>query len=98
MPFALCQRALLSIVACLCALAVVADEPGAPAGDELPVAAAIVQGSVNFELDVLPVLSSAGCNTGACHGKSRGQNGFALSLLAFDPHFDYSSIALEAHG
>ena len=47
---------------------------------------------------MLPVLSAAGCNTGACHGKSRGQNGFALSLLAFDPQFDYSSIALEAHG
>jgi hypothetical protein len=58
----------------------------------------LVQGDVNFELDVLPVLSAAGCNTGACHGKSRGQNGFALSLLAFDPQFDYSSIALEAHG
>ena len=32
---------------------------------------------VLFELDVLPILSKAGCNSGACHGKSRGQNGFA---------------------
>ena len=48
---------------------------------------------MNFELDVLPVLTAAGCNAGACHGKARGQNGFALSLLGYDPDFDFSSIA-----
>ncbi|HTM54983.1 MAG TPA: DUF1549 and DUF1553 domain-containing protein [Pirellulales bacterium] len=69
-----------------------------PASDETSVAATLVQGSVSFELDVLPILSAAGCNAGACHGKSRGQNGFALSLLAFDPQLDYSSIALEGRG
>ena len=40
----------------------------------------------------------AGCNAGACHGKARGQNGFALSLLGFDPDFDYDAIAHEAGG
>src|SRR5262245_4507993 len=38
-----------------------------------------------FERDVIPVLTRAGCNAGACHGKARGQNGFQLSLLGFDP-------------
>lgn len=88
---------LLTIAACCCAPAVLAAEAALPAGD-LPATATVVQGPINFDLDVLPVLSAASCNTGACHGKSRGQNGFALSLLAFDPPFDYSSIALEAHG
>ena len=58
----------------------------------------VVAGEVNFELDVLPVLTSAGCNAGACHGKSRGQNGFQLSLLGFDPEFDFAAITKEAHG
>jgi hypothetical protein len=91
------QRAILLISACWCVTAVVAGEPNRPTADDLP-AATLVRDPVNFELDVLPILSSAGCNAGACHGKSRGQNGFALSLLAFDPAFDYSSITLEGRG
>jgi len=58
----------------------------------------IIAGEPNFELDVLPVLTATGCNAGACHGKARGQNGFALSLLGFDAAFDYSSIVEQAHG
>ena len=53
---------------------------------------------VSFELDVQPVLTANGCNTGACHGKQRGQNGFQLSLLGFDPQFDHEAIALQSHG
>lgn len=53
---------------------------------------------VHFELDVQPVLTRAGCNMGACHGKARGQNGFPLSLLGFDPDFDYDAIVREARG
>ena len=47
---------------------------------------------MTFERDVEPILTRAGCNAGACHGKARGQNGFALSLLGFDPDFDYAAI------
>jgi hypothetical protein len=53
---------------------------------------------VTFERDVQPILTRAGCNAGACHGKSRGQNGFALSLLGFDPAHDYEAIAKDAGG
>ncbi len=60
--------------------------------------ATVVAGDVNFELDVLPILTAKGCNAGACHGKARGQNGFQLSLLGFDPDFDYATIVKEAHG
>ncbi len=42
---------------------------------------------LKFELDIQPILTARGCNSGPCHGKARGQNGFALSLLAFDPDF-----------
>ena len=51
-----------------------------------------------LERDVEPVLTRAGCNAGACHGKQRGQNGFQLSLLGFDPAFDLDAIAHEAGG
>ncbi len=53
---------------------------------------------VDFTLDVVPVLTRAGCNAGACHGKARGQNGFQLSLLGFDRAFDYAAIVEEARG
>ncbi len=73
-----------------------ANTPELPA--DAPPTPAIVTGDVNFELDVMPVLTAAGCNAGACHGKARGQNGFALSLLGFDSGFDFSAIVEEGHG
>jgi hypothetical protein len=54
--------------------------------------------SVTFERDIEPLLARLGCNAGACHGKARGQNGFALSLLGFDPEFDYAAITKDSHG
>lgn len=54
--------------------------------------------TVTFEFDVQPLLTRFGCNSGACHGKSRGQNGFALSLLGFDSDFDYNALIHEDRG
>ncbi|MDP1564297.1 MAG: DUF1549 and DUF1553 domain-containing protein [Pirellulaceae bacterium] len=51
-----------------------------------------------FELDIQPIFTANGCNAGGCHGKSRGQNGFALSLLGFDDDFDYAAIVQEGRG
>ncbi len=53
---------------------------------------------VSFELDVMPILTARGCNQGACHGKARGQNGFQLSLLGFDPDFDFAALTQNARG
>lgn len=53
---------------------------------------------VDFERDVMPVLSRYACNSGPCHGKQRGQNGFQLSLLGFDPDFDYEALTKEGRG
>lgn len=55
-------------------------------------------GDVTFEMDIQPLLTRFGCNAGACHGKSRGQNGFALSLLGFDSDYDYEQIVLASRG
>ena len=54
--------------------------------------------TVDFELDVQPIFTKFGCNAGACHGKQRGQNGFQLSLLAFDPDFDFEALTKESRG
>jgi hypothetical protein len=54
--------------------------------------------SISFERDVQPILTSLGCNQGACHGKARGQNGFQLSLLGFDSDFDFAAITQHARG
>ncbi|HEX4792345.1 MAG TPA: DUF1549 domain-containing protein [Humisphaera sp.] len=53
---------------------------------------------ISFVNDVLPVLSKAGCNAGACHAKPEGQNGFKLSVFAFDPKSDYRSIVKDERG
>ncbi|HXG12421.1 MAG TPA: DUF1549 and DUF1553 domain-containing protein [Gemmataceae bacterium] len=53
---------------------------------------------VSFSREVVPVLTKAGCNQGACHGSQHGRGGFKLSLLGFDPTFDYPQIVHSAEG
>ncbi|MEO6787561.1 MAG: DUF1553 domain-containing protein, partial [Chthoniobacteraceae bacterium] len=52
----------------------------------------------SFVRDVLPILSKAGCNAGACHAKPEGQNGFHLTVFSFDPLADHREITQEARG
>lgn len=52
----------------------------------------------DFAADVLPTLTKAGCNTGACHGAATGQGGFRLSLLGYDAEADYDAIVRELGG
>ena len=52
----------------------------------------------DFATEIQPILAAAGCSTGACHGKQGGQNGFQLSLLGFDPNFDFDAITKQARG
>jgi hypothetical protein len=54
--------------------------------------------SVQFAREVTPILTKAGCNQGACHGSQHGRGGFKLSLLGFDPSFDYPQIVQSAEG
>ena len=52
----------------------------------------------SFHLDILPILTKAGCNAGACHGAATGQGGFKLSLLGYAPDLDHSTITRELAG
>ena len=53
---------------------------------------------VNFQNDVIPLLSKLGCNSGGCHGKQSGQNGFKLSVFGFDAYSDYDALVREGRG
>ncbi|MBX6313612.1 MAG: DUF1549 domain-containing protein [Isosphaeraceae bacterium] len=50
---------------------------------------------IRFEHEVLPALTKAGCNQGACHGTPSGKNGFRLSLRGYDPALDYMTLTRE---
>src|ERR1700676_3808896 len=54
--------------------------------------------ALNFANDIVPIFTRFGCNAGGCHGKSGGQNGFALSLLGFEPEEDYEYVVKESRG
>jgi hypothetical protein len=66
---------------------VAADAP--PSGD---------RPSPSFVNDVVPVLTRLGCNSGGCHGKLAGQNGFKLSLRGYAPELDHVAITRDARG
>ncbi len=53
---------------------------------------------INFTNHIIPIFTKLGCNGGGCHGKSGGQNGFALSLLGFVPELDYQTLVKENRG
>lgn len=57
-----------------------------------------VVASVDFRHDIVPILTKAGCNTGACHGAAIGRGGFKLSLFGDDPSVDYYSMVLQRKG
>ncbi len=53
---------------------------------------------ISFVKDVMPVFTKAGCNTGGCHGSSRGKDGFRLSLFGYDPEGDHFRLTRELIG
>jgi hypothetical protein len=53
---------------------------------------------MGFTEHVLPVLSKAGCNAGACHASQHGKGGFKLSVFGFDPGADYRAIVRDSFG
>jgi len=50
---------------------------------------------VSYRHDVVPIFLRTGCNSGGCHGSSRGKDGFRLSLFGFDPAGDYYRLTRE---
>jgi hypothetical protein len=53
---------------------------------------------INFGNQIVPIFSKLTCNSGGCHGKASGQNGFKLSLLGFEPEVDFVALKEEARG
>ncbi len=53
---------------------------------------------INFGNQIVPIFTKLGCNSGGCHGKASGQNGFKLSLLGFEPEIDYTALVKEGRG
>lgn len=51
-----------------------------------------------FRRHVLPVLTKAGCNQGACHGALAGKGGFKLSLRGYNPFGDHYNITRQTRG
>ncbi len=68
---------------------------GKTAGIDVEVKLPATPVPISFRHDVMPVLSKAGCNMGACHGYSLGKNGFKLSLRGADPAADYDWLTDE---
>ena len=65
----------------------------------MPGFAAETPAPLNFTNDIVPILTKASCNSGACHAKAgAGQRGFKLSLLGFEPQEDFEHIVREGHG
>lgn len=53
---------------------------------------------VSFTNEIVPLFTRHGCNSGGCHGKADGQNGFRLSLFGFEPERDKEYLLQEGRG
>jgi hypothetical protein len=52
----------------------------------------------SFRNHVIPLMTRAGCNSGACHGALAGKGGLKLSLRGFDPIGDHFVLTRQALG
>jgi hypothetical protein len=52
----------------------------------------------SFRNHILPLMTRAGCNSGACHGALAGKGGLKLSLRGYDPETDYFVLTRQARG
>jgi len=70
------------------------------ASRSVPVTVSGVEASpkVGFREQLMPVLSKAGCNAGACHASQHGKGGFKLSVFGFSPEDDFKAIVRDSFG
>src|SRR5262245_4693493 len=54
--------------------------------------------SPSFRNHVIPILTRAGCNSGACHGALAGKGGLKLSLRGYDLDADHFVLTRQALG
>ena len=53
---------------------------------------------VDFDTQIVPILTRYGCNSGACHGSAAGRGGFNLSLYGSDPERDHEAVVFDLEG
>ena len=53
---------------------------------------------VDFDTEIVPILTKSGCNAAACHGSAAGRGGFKLSLFGGDAAWDYDEIVHRLEG
>jgi hypothetical protein len=82
----------LAVVAVLIAVpAACADTPKAQPGTKAP-------STWSFRNHVIPMMTRAGCNSGACHGALAGKGGLKLSLRGYDLADDHFVLTRQAGG
>jgi hypothetical protein len=74
------------------------DDAGNVATTEIEISGIDENLPISFPSQVVPIFTKLGCNSGGCHGKVAGQNGFRLSLLGFEPRDDYEYLVKESRG
>lgn len=74
------------------------DDRTAPYADSIGPQNQTRQDSIHFDTDIIPILTKAGCNSGACHGAAAGRAGFKLSLFGSNPEADYTAIVYQFEG
>lgn len=55
------------------------------------------QAETGFTRDIIPILSKAGCNQGACHASQYGKGEFKLSLFGYAPEQDHPQFVRDWH-
>ena len=73
----------------LTALGLTLPGPAMPAHAALP---------IDFDTQIVPILTRQGCNAGACHGAAAGRGGFKLSLLGSNAALDHVAMVRELEG
>ncbi len=65
---------------------------------KIRVAGAKSASAPSFRNQILPLMTRAGCNSGACHGALAGKGGLKLSLRGYDPEADHFVLTRQVRG
>ncbi len=74
------------------------EKPRRETGEAEPAPGDFETKLVDFDTQIVPILTKAGCNAGACHGSAAGRGGFRLSLFGGRPEDDYAAIVHDFAG
>jgi len=77
---------------------ITATQDGKQATVKITVAKSKERSSESFVNHIIPLLTRAGCNSGACHGALAGKGGLKLSLRGYDPATDFFALTRQVQG